>query len=38
MVGVLLVILSEDSAQQGKVSTIQIDFADCLPDIKDSVS
>ncbi len=31
MVGMLLVILSGDAAQQGKVSALQAEFADCLP-------
>ncbi len=31
MVGMLLVILSGDQAQRGKISKLQIEFADCLP-------
>lgn len=31
MVGMLLVILSGDPAQRGKIRKVQIEFADCLP-------
>ena len=31
MVGMLLVVLSGDPAQTGKISKLQIEFADCLP-------
>jgi hypothetical protein len=31
MVGMLLVILSGDPAQRGKIPKVQIEFADCLP-------
>lgn len=31
MVGMLLVILSGDPAQRGKITKVQIEFADCLP-------
>jgi len=34
MVGMLLVILSGDRNQSGKVPKIQMDFVDCLPDLK----
>lgn len=31
MLGMLLVILSGDNTQQGKISGIQVEFSDCLP-------
>ncbi|MGB5452771.1 MAG: hypothetical protein WBN02_17130 [Sedimenticolaceae bacterium] len=31
MVGMLLVILSGDPAQRGKIPKVQVEFADCLP-------
>lgn len=31
MVGMLLVILSGDPAQRGKIPTLQLEFGDCLP-------
>jgi hypothetical protein len=34
MVGMLLVILSGDKTQLGKMTEIQIQFADCLPELK----
>jgi len=34
MVGMLLVIISEDGNQQGKMAALQIEFADCLPELK----
>ena len=34
MVGMLLVILAGDISQQGKISAIQKEFLDCLPDYK----
>lgn len=34
MVGMLLIIISEDRNQQGKVATLQQDFLDCIPDLK----
>ena len=34
MVGMLLVILSGDRSQQGKLPTVQREFADCLPEQK----
>ena len=36
MVGMHLVILSGDKAQQGKLPKIQKEFSDCLPDLKNS--
>lgn len=34
MVGMLLVILSGDKTQLGKMSKIQMQYADCLPELK----
>jgi hypothetical protein len=34
MVAMLLVILSGDSSQQGKIRAIQIEYFDCLPELK----
>jgi len=34
MVGMLLVIIAGDPAQQGKIPIIQKEYVDCLPDVK----
>jgi hypothetical protein len=34
MVGMLLVILSGDIRQKGKIPAIQKEYSDCLPDYK----
>jgi hypothetical protein len=38
MVGMLLVILSGDSRQSGKITKISKEFVDCLPDFKEQIS
>jgi hypothetical protein len=37
MVGMLLIILSGDGRQSGKMPAIQREFADCLPNFKEQI-